>query len=189
MISDESGDLGSAGTKYFINCAIVSPSYNILRPVTKLVKNKFFEKKYHNSSEQEKICVLKSLSELPIKIIYVYTEKNNPDDHVYMYGKELYKRTLFDLLSLSIGEITESVVNVVIDETTYITQKELRLSTENICKTHSKILKVCRKGISQNEPCIRIADFVAGSIGTKYEKNDNHYFDIVKEKVVVARKY
>ncbi len=63
------------------------------------------------------------------------------------------------------------------------------LGLSGISLTHGKNLKKCYKGISQNEPCIRIVDFVAGSIQSNFEHGNNQYKPIIETKVSVARRY
>ena len=80
-------------------------------------------------------------------------------------------------------------MNVIIDGNRYIRQDELREMCEGLCDKHGKNLKRCYKEISQNEPCLRLVDYVAGSVRYSFEQGDDRYIKIIDEKISVARRY
>ncbi len=186
---DESGDLGSAGSKYFTISSIVSPSSRQLLPTSRLLPDGKSEKKFHNSNDSDIIRILDSLSSLPIHISYIVTEKNNPDNNIFLYGTDLYKRALTDLIDISLQQLRFKDVNIVVDGSRYIQQNELRNICLELCDSYSKNLKKCYKGVSQNEPCLKLVDYVAGSIRTNFEQNDNTYYSRIQSKISVARRY
>ena len=47
-------------------------------------------------------------------------------------------------------------------------------------------VKVVKKVQSQDNKCVQLADFVAGSIRTRYEYGDSSFADIISEKVSFA---
>jgi hypothetical protein len=189
IVIDESGDLGSAGSTYFTICSIVSPSSRVLLPAARLLPKGNLEKKFYTSSEQEIIPILNLLSTLPIDITFVSTEKNHPADGVFIYGNELYHRSLRDLLDQSLKQMASKDVHIIVDGNRYIKQIELRSMCEELCRKYGKNLKKCYKGISQNEPCLRIVDYVAGSIRFSFEQDNDKYRSIIENKVSVARRY
>jgi hypothetical protein len=189
IVVDESGDTGKKGSANFTICSIISPSSRVLIPASRNLPKANVEKKFYNTADSEIIGVLNSLSNLPIEIAFVSTEKNHPSDGVYIYNNDLYRRSLKDLLDMSLQRLQCKDVNIIVDGSRYITQKELRDMCEELCLTHGKNLKKCYKGISQNEPCIRIVDFVAGSIQSNFEHRNNQYKPIIEGKVSVARRY
>lgn len=186
---DESGDLGSAGSKFFVIASIVTASSRSLFHSSKLLPNTNIEKKFYNSTTEERRRVLESISQSSVSISYIVSEKNNPSDKNYIYGVDLYKRTLYDLLDDSLSLLVNKDVNIIIDGSRYIQQGELRAMCDDLCKNHGKNLKKCYKGISQNEPCLRLVDYVAGSVRLGYENSNTMYCDIIKGKVSIARRY
>ena len=76
-----------------------------------------------------------------------------------------------------------------VDGGRYIQQNELRTMCEQLCQSNGKNLKKCFKGISQNEPCLRLADYVAGAIRYSYEQEADDYKSIIAEKASIARRY
>lgn len=189
IIVDESGDLGSSGSRFFTICSIIAPSQRVLLPAVRALPKSYLEKKFYNSTDAEIVSVLDSLSDIPINVSFVTTEKNCPSDNVYVYGKDLYIRALRDLLDQSLERLKGQDVHIIVDGSRFVTQADLRKMCEELCFGHGKNLKKCYKGISQNEPCLRIVDYVAGAVRYGYEQNDDRYRSIIKDKISIARRY
>lgn len=117
------------------------------------------------------------------------TEKNNPLDNVFIYGVELYKRNLRALIDSSLEQTAGKDINIIVDGSRYIQQKELHDMCKELCEYHDKNLKKCYKGVSQNEPCLRLADYVVGSIRCNYEQSEDKYKAIIDKRISMARRY
>ncbi len=90
---DESGDLGSHGTKYFVIAAIVVFRSRDLKKAASLLP-KSFESKWYNTTPDQRRTILSELSASKFKVVYTVVEKNNPANNKHMYGNELYKAVL-----------------------------------------------------------------------------------------------
>ncbi len=189
MAIDESGDLGSSGSRFFVIASVISPSSRELLSASRLLPKASKEKKFYNSSESEIGSILASVAGTAAKISYVVTEKNNPLDNNFVYGVDLYRRSLRDLVDVSLDQIVGKDINIMVDGSRYIQQSELRRMCEELCMEHGKNLKKCFKGISQNEPCLRLADYVVGSIRYSYEESDDTYKRIIDRRISFARRY
>ena len=71
IVIDESGDLGSSGSKYFTIASIISPSSRELIQASRLLPTSSKEKKFYNSTESEIIPILESIADTHAKISYV----------------------------------------------------------------------------------------------------------------------
>lgn len=169
--------------------SIIVSSSRILLQSSKALPKSLAEKKFYNSTDGERRHVLTTMSETPARISYTVSEKNDPADRVFVYGVDLYKRSLFDLIDSSLTLLSCSDVNILIDGNRYIQQGELRQMCETLCAVHGKNLKKCYKGISQNEPCLRLADYAVGAIRYSYEQTSDTYLSILENMVSVARRY
>ena len=79
---DESGDLGSAGTRYFSMAAIIMLRPRDLKKASKLLP-KDDERKWHNSLPVFRNQILQTLSELRFDVVYTTVDKNNPDKPLF----------------------------------------------------------------------------------------------------------
>jgi len=133
--------------------------------------------------------LLKSITNSNSTINYVVTYKNHPIDNIFVYGNELYKRVLSDLIDSSLSVLQVKDVNIIIDGNRFISNEELRIICDSLALKHGKNLKKCYKGVSQNEPCLKLADYVVGSIRMKFEHNDERFYKDISEKITIARRY
>ena len=189
ILVDESGDLGLLGSRYFTMSSIVSPSSRVLLPASRVLPKGSSEKKFYNTPAKEIESILGSLSASLLYISYISVDKSRLSNRERAFGITLYKDSLNELLDISLSQCIPRDVNVIIDGNRYIRQNELREMCENLCDKHSKNLKKCYKGISQNEPCLRLVDYVAGSVRYSFEQGDDRYIKIIDEKISVARRY
>lgn len=189
ILVDESGDLGRNGTRFFIMTAIVTTRSRNLLATSKLLPQGRGEVKFHDSDDESRIEIMRCLSLAPeTQMVCACCEKKNQGDRS-LYGNELYEATLIDLLGCAMEVSRRRDISVIIDGNRFITNRRLREVTDSLGEIHHKNVKKCRKGISQNELCIQVADYVAGSVWTEYEKDDNRFSEIIREKMTVARRY
>lgn len=184
---DESGDLGSHGTRYFAIAAIVMLRPRNLKKAADLLP-KDTERKWHNSIPQVRGEVLSAMSDLRFNAVYTAVDKNNPSDHHPVYGNELYERTLRQVLSDAMEILPCKDVNVLLDGCGFVTLDRFRKIVFEEAAIHSvNPMKVHKVSSDQNK-CIQLADFVAGASRAKYEYSDSS-IDKLMEKVSVARRH
>lgn len=167
--------------------AIVAFASRDLSSVSKCVKYTGEEMKFINSDKDKRITILSEISKTRSKIIAVVRDKKNLKSTGNKLGTHLYKETLYNLLDLSLDKIGCADVNIIIDSSFFIRNDEFIDMCLTLCIKHGKNLKRCIKGISQNESCIRIADFVSGAIWTYIVHSDKSYYDFIRDKTEILR--
>lgn len=175
---DESGDLGKNGSRFFVISAVMSErSRNLLR-TSKMIDNRFFESKYRNTSKEDISELLHSLVNSGSVITYVVVDKHDFNSPYYdVYGNNLFRMATCDLFDKIEMTSPTRDVKVYVDRTSVISQKEL----ETFCKRLHEINILSQSKVnSSSNKCIQIADFVAGAIWHRYERNELEHYSIIK---------
>lgn len=50
-------------------------------------------------------------------------------------------------------------------------------------------VKKCDKKVSTDDRAIQVADFVVGAVNYRYNNGDDTYYNMLSEKIVIARMY
>ena len=186
IVIDESGDLGSAGTRFFSMAAIIVFRSRDLKRAAILLPNSS-ERKWHNTTPEKRNELLETMSGLKFKVVYTVVEKNKPDNHNCVYGNELYKIVLRSVLSDAMKVVSSKDVNVYLDRSGFITNEQFKIIvTEEATINGVHPMKVKTLSSDQNK-CIQLADFIAGASRSKYEHMDPA-LDIIGDKVSFARR-
>lgn len=167
--------------------SVISESVRKLRPLFKFVKSSNGEKKISKCNEAEKTVVIEAISFADLKIVNVTVDKSKIT-RKKLFGSELYKRLLTELIDHSLEELDHNDVHIIIDSSYYIRQEDFKALCNDLSHKHGKHLMKCYKGISQNDPCIRIADFVAGAIWYHYERKDDTLYRKIEKRLIDARR-
>ncbi len=187
IVIDESGDLGSSGTRYFSIAAIVAFRSRDLKKAANVLPNQS-ERKWYNSSFTEREAVLEEMSKSRFKAVYTIVDKNNPLSHSHLYGNDLYKVILRQVISDSMDILPCRDVNVLLDRNSFITNKEFRAMVYEEADHHNlNPLKVDMVSSDQNK-CIQLVDYVVGASRAKYENGDQS-IEIISEKISIARRH
>ena len=145
------------------------------------------ERKWHNTLPEKRNELLEMMSGLNFKAVYTVVDKNNPVDHDYLYGNNLYSKVLRLVVSDAMRYISSSDVNVLLDRNGFITSEEFRnIVLEEAAINNINPLRIRTLSSEQNK-CLQLVDFIAGASRSKYEHGDNT-IDIIKEKVSFARR-
>ena len=183
---DESGDLGSHGTRFFAIAAIIMLRPRDLKKAANLLPSDT-ERKWHNSIPQIREEILTAMSSLRFTAAYTVVDKNNPSDHHPVYGNELYEKTLRQVLSDAMEVLPCKDVNVLLDGSGFIKLERFRKIVSEEAAIHSVNPKKVHKVSSNQNKCIQLADFVVGAARAKYEYAD-FTIETLVEKVSVARR-
>lgn len=184
---DESGDLGSHGTRYFAIAAIVMLRPRNLKEAADLLP-KDTERKWHNSIPQVREEVLSAMSTLRFNAVYSVVDKNNPSDHYPIYGNDLYRKTLREVVSDAMDVLQCRDTNILLDGCRFISVSELRAICTEEAERHGINLKNADKAKSDQNKCIQLADFIVGASRAHYEYGDQS-IDIIRDKISVARRH
>lgn len=187
IVIDESGDLGPNGTRFFSIAAIIAfRSRDLKRAANILPKNS--ERKWHNSLPQQRTFILETMSHLKFKVVYTIINKNNPHNSEHIYGNELYKRVLKQVISDSMDCLLCKDVNVMLDRNSFVSNREFRNIVFEEARIHNiNVLKADTISSDQSK-CIQLVDFIAGASRAKLEYGDNT-IDIITDKVSLARRH
>lgn len=118
-----------------------------------------------------------------VQIVYACIDKKKLNEP-YRNGNELYHQVLKEVIRRSMEVSQETDIDVVIDGSGFIKSEELMEIGKEISVSLEKNLKRCSK-VSFNK-CVRLADYIAGSLWAKYERENNEYFEMIKERISVA---
>jgi len=183
---DESGDTGENGTRFFVIAAIVSRRSRKLLSTYKKIPIKDYESKFSNSSNEERIGVLTEMGDSDMQIVYVCIDKNNWREP-YTHSNILYQKALETLMECAMSVADFKDMKIVVDKSRFIKIEDMRAVSKTISTKLGKNIKGCDKVLSSSNKCVQIVDYVAGAIWTKYEKNNPEFFEIIEEKISVAR--
>lgn len=188
IVIDESGDLGSKGSTYFVIAAMVMLRPRSLKAASKKLPNDGKEHKWVNTDADGRIQILATMSDCDFKVVYSVINKNNPDSGEYLYGNLLYEMMLQRVLSDAMGVLPCKDFNVFVDRSSFIKIEKLRkIAEEEALKANVNLMK-CDKVTSEQNKCIQLVDYVAGAARARYE-DGNPSIQIIEKKISVARKY
>ena len=183
---DESGDLGSAGSRYFCIAAIIMLRTRDLKKASSLLA-KDCEGKWYNTFPEKRIRIMESMAESNLKVVYTVVDKNHPGDSRPVYGNELYETVLKEVISDAMSVLPCRDVNVFLDSNGFISiDRFRRIVSEQAVAHNVNPIKIDKVHSEQNR-CIQLVDYVAGASRAKYERSDDT-IDILLEKVSVARR-
>ena len=188
---DESGNLGSED-RYFIMSAVIARRVRDLKPAFKEideVRNRRknpkteCEIKFYTSYADEKVRILKAMVLCPMSIAYVCIDKES-EQYERIRGKALYRSAVNLIMPLVNNALQTRDVTLHYDQNLSVNLRELtEMTIAGLSKCNVKVVK---KVQSQDNKCVQLADFVAGSIRTRYEYGDSSFADIISEKVSFA---
>jgi len=181
---DESGDLGSRGSKFFVIAAIVTRrSRHLLKVYKSIPIGNDSEVKFYEARHNERLDILTELAESESSIVYVCVNKKDYREPC-RHGNKLYLQALKRLIECTL-EISESKdVDISVDESRFIKSGELAEMGKHISKDLGKNVKKCVK-VSSNK-CTRVTDYVAGAIWAKYEHGKEEYFEVIEKRISIA---
>lgn len=187
IVIDESGDLGSAGSRFFAIAAIVMLRPRDLKKAADAIPRGGRESKWRNTVPQVRDEIIETMSELRLKIVYTVTDKNHPDDNRPIYGNQLYEAVLRQVVSDAISVLPCRDFNLYLDSGFFVSIGKLRsIVAEESSRFSVNPIKIAKVQSEQNR-CIQLVDFVVGSVRSKYELGDPT-LDKLSEKISIARK-
>ena len=188
IVIDESGDLGSNGSRFFSMAALVMFRSRYLKNASKMIPNDEEEHKWSNTEPEKRKALFEVMNQCNFDAVYSAVEKRNPKSKNAVYGNRLYENTLRQVLSDAISILPCKDFNIIVDRSSFIPIDKLRKIASEEAVSHGANLIKCEKVTSSQNKCIQLVDFVAGASRAKYEENDDT-IDILKNKVSIARRY
>lgn len=202
---DENGDLGysDSATKHLVITLLIVKNPRDVNRCLKKVKQKLMRKKDKLAAQELKFTkatelvrkrTLEALSKENLAIYSVILEKHKVYDYLRSNQNEVYNytaRTLFDKIDYpqNIDEILIRVDKRSSEETqkafnTYIALKITELFLNVLKRAKVPIIKVEHLS-SLDDPCLQAVDMISGAIFQKYERKNNEYVSIVKDKIKI----
>ena len=188
IVVDESGDLGSNGSRFFSMAALVMFRSRYLKNASKMIPNDEEEHKWSNTEPEKRKALFEVMNQCNFDAVYSVVEKRSPKSKNAVYGNRLYENTLRQVLSDAIGILPCKDFNIIVDRSSFIPIDKLRKIASEEAVSHGANLIKCEKVTSSQNKCIQLVDFVAGASRAKYEEDDDT-IDILKNKVSIARRY
>ncbi|PJA41122.1 hypothetical protein CO178_00895 [candidate division WWE3 bacterium CG_4_9_14_3_um_filter_34_6] len=199
IFMDESGDLGFSFDKGSSNYFIITFVFvNNPKPIRNIIKNTFKTlKKSHksktgvlhayNETLTTKRRVLLKLSQSNIKIMCIYLNKHKVFTHLKEEKNILYNYITNILLDrINTKElITLEDLNIIAerkDTNKFLTNNFKDYLEKQSRNNHGHKLNVTIKTPHQDK-CLQATDFISWAIFRKYEKGDEYYYDLIKDKI------
>ena len=182
---DESGDLGTEGSRFFLMAAVVTKrTKHLLKAYKAIPTIDGKELKFYNFRDDERLSILSEIAAADVKIIYVCIDKHSSNEP-YRSGKELYYHALRELMKHALESYEHQDINILVDDNRFIKTDKLTKMGMELSSDLNKNVKRCEKVFSHK--CIKIADCIAGSIWRSYEREDEGCYSIIKAKISFAR--
>lgn len=184
---DESGDINHC-TRYFSMAAVIVRRSTDLRPAWKSFADVGREGKFYGSNDKRRTEVIGSIASCKLRIVCVTIDKESGTGSFQgVLGKDLYLRTFEELMRLVGSVVNGSDIDIAMDQQRFVKIEELRESAQNMAAGCT--VKKCDKKVSSDDRTIQVADYVVGAVNHKYNNNESTYYDMLSEKIVIARMY
>ena len=190
---DESGDLGMRGSKYFVIAALKTKDPKSLERIIKRVRQRKLKKplkkapeiKANKSPPHIRKYILEKISKQEVKINAIVVEKSMILPRLYEVKNRLYNY-LAGILLKEFNKDNEMIIIIDKKDTNALIRKDF---DEYIARkleiiNNKRNIKIFHKE-SQTCKGLQVVDFVAWAIFRKYEKDDEEYFEIIKNKTSV----
>lgn len=189
---DESSSLPSKDLFFCVDIVVSDEKVSKLlsdiltRARKRIIKKKLktlTEIKFYHSDERTRSYILSQIATTDVEIVVLIVDKkgrkvaDTPENYGIVVG-------------VAIAEVLKLHPRLELTVDKKFTNPDQQ---ENFIRESEKTaIKLTQKGMSLifNTPAdskrnrqVQLADFVAGAFNSKYNKNDNHYFEIIKEKI------
>lgn len=190
---DESGDLGTYGSKYFTIAAIVVEEPKIIGRIIKRLRQRKLKKKLkqlpeikaNNSSKQIRKYVLERLNKSDCQIFVVVIDKSKILPYLTKAKDKLYNYLCGILLSKVGSDSKKLVIAIDKKHTNTLVREDFNEYIKTKLEQCFKTLEIeiqHTSSYSKNE--LQVADFVAWGINRKFNTGDDFYYRIIEEKII-----
>lgn len=142
------------------------------------------ELKFYNSDEKTKVRMLRMIANTPAEIFTLVVDKEGRriSDSPLNNGVVLGNAAAVVLREKGKVSWTPDRKFVNPDDTAQYLDTAIRVAAS---KAPSGFLVMKEPADSRREALVQLADFVVGAISYKYNRNDDHYYQIIKKRVVL----
>ncbi|MDO8339485.1 MAG: DUF3800 domain-containing protein [Candidatus Burarchaeum sp.] len=195
LFVDESGDLGTHGSKYFNISALITgdpkPIQNKMKRIRERRLNKRLSSlpqiKANNSDEEIRRYVLKAINEMDCRLATIVVDKQKIRPELYDKKVRLYSYIAGILLqTMEIEECAEVSIVYEKRETNRLLSREFE---EYVCGKFKEAFP--QKGLQikglhgYEDRALQAVDFVAWAVNRKFSIGDDSYFKIIEGKTSV----
>lgn len=161
----------------------------ILKPAAKAMPTAQKEPKFYNSKPEDIRHVLHELAKCDVRVVYVVVDKDDVHGKYHgIYGNSLYRSVLQEVISASMESADGNDVSILLDKNSFISLEDFRNLSADVASELGKNAEKVQKVDSEQNACIRIADYVAGSVRAYYEYGDDTFIKLIEGKVSIARR-
>ena len=142
------------------------------------------ELKFYNSDEKTKVRMLQMIANTPVEIFALVVDKEGRrvSDSPLNNGVVLGNAVAAVLKDKGRVNWTPDRKFVNRDDTVQYLDTAVRVAAN---KAPSGFLVMKEPADSRREALVQLADFVVGAISHKYNRNDGHYYQVIKKQVVL----
>ena len=184
---DESGDLGPLGTRYFAMAAIVLFAPRDLKKAADLLPKGGVERKWNNTSPEKRSELFDALSELRFRAVYTIVDKHEQESKRPLFGNELYRSVISQVISDAMEVLPCKDVNVFMDNCGFISLNDFRAIVYSTASKYDTNPKKVNKVLSEQNACIQLTDYIVGACRAKYDNGDRT-IEKIRDKVSIARR-
>lgn len=196
---DESGNLGFSkrSTKNFVVGMVVPLKRREVLNCVKHTRKRKLQKKYRKiaelkfskATEGQRKYLLKCLGEKNVDIYYLNVEKSRVYPELRKVKNRLYTYISGVLFTWLVENYPSQHFNLVVDKSLpkyqrenfdwYVKNRSRLLGNKNI------LISIIHEN-SQNNLGLQVVDFVTGALYHKYEKENDGYYDLIKDKIKIG---
>lgn len=140
--------------------------------------------KASHSSEPIVKLLLHRLAEEDIAVVSVIIDKQNLVKPL-SDNEELYRWTVGHAICHCVNQWPKLTLYLDKRYTTKSLRDDLGIKIQNMLREHYQEAVLIRQEDSQNQKGIQAVDFVTWAIGQKYERQDDQFYQIVSDKIVI----
>ncbi|MFA5247438.1 MAG: DUF3800 domain-containing protein [Candidatus Micrarchaeia archaeon] len=185
---DESGDLGTQGTKFFVVAAVQVKEENELSRIIRKARQRKLKKrlseapeiKGFNSNPQVRRFILQRIADADCKIYVLAVEKAKVIPQIKSEPNRLYNW----LCRVLCQQVEGTQVKLIFDKK--YDHRILRSDfNEYMCRELSRrgITATIEHRESQSCPALQATDFVAWAVNRKYSGGDDSYYRLIENKI------
>jgi hypothetical protein len=190
---DESGDLGLSprSSRHLVLAAVVTSNPNALRKIVRRARQRFLSKKlasvpelkWRMSSPRLRQKVLSMIRAADCDAMLLVYRKSKQAD-------EIKPAWLYAALCTSLAKELSSGERLLVTVDKSLKKSDVMVFDRLLKASFKKpaALRV-RHVASHDEPCLQIADFVAGAVFDKYEHGTTAYYELIKPRIKVEKEW
>ncbi len=190
VFGDESGGLANRQDRYVVIAAVGAGRVRQFEQLVKQVRSwlqqrgkkyrNVGELRFHTAEDETRLKLIRRLARTDIDIYLLVVEKDSP---LIEDTPENYALMLLPLVQEILERFPEATFAFDKHFSKLLHQEQVR----NVLETRTNRKLYFEQADSQNNSGIQIADFVAGAALARYQREEEKYLEILRDRIVVER--